>query len=203
MGDVCVQTSASTICLILPRQRKGSTSFCGVNHTGTEAALWLMTPIKPCKELNWDPGKFGSFVLWWWKWNRSDLKQTRFEDLPEPKPKTTAVTTTTTSGLTFRAGVTCSMRHYTFLIIFSFPEKKLGKKSMDYINLPRTTRCLELKPTVRTWRCIKIYFKVVRDFYFYYCPKICQICNGWIKIKGPAQSEQTVKLAVVSDSLQL
>lgn len=26
-----------------PEAEKGNTSFCGVNHTGTEAALWLMT----------------------------------------------------------------------------------------------------------------------------------------------------------------
>lgn len=126
MGDVCVQTSASTICLIIPRQRKGNTSFCGVNHTGTEAALWLMTPIKPCKEIKWDPGKFVSCELWWWTWSLSDLKQTHwfwsiFEDLSEPKPKTTAVTTATITGLTFRAGVTSSMQCYTFHNIF--PEK--------------------------------------------------------------------------------
>lgn len=163
MGDVCVQTSASTICLIVPRQRIGNTSFCGVNHTGTEAALWLMTLYQAMQR-----NKLGSWEVWFLcavvvemesVWFKADtLIWSIFEDLPEPKPKTTAVTTTTITGLTFRAGVTSSMQHYTFLNIFSFPEKQLGKKSTDYINLPRTTRCLERKPIVRTCRCIKMYF---------------------------------------------
>lgn len=57
MGDIYVQTFAFTICLIVPRQRKGNTS-----HTSTEAAPWLIAPIKACK----NKGIEFCFCIWWW-----------------------------------------------------------------------------------------------------------------------------------------
>lgn len=124
MGDVCVQTSASTVCLIVLRQRKGKTSFCGVNH---RSCCVINDPYQSMQR-----SKLGSWEVWFLcavvvevesVWFKDTLIWSKFEDLLEPKLNTTAVTTTTITGLTFRAGVASSMQRYTSLNIFSFPEK--------------------------------------------------------------------------------